>query len=219
MNQATAPGSTGFANESHLLPQVIRKDTSLIDRSFEILSLLCITKKIICIQTPGSSLSLCSPISLFHLGLGVSFSPPLLSCCSCPISSLTRVLFQAAAIPSPSKCSLSPTFLSLSKIHTYVCLFLPPFRLPLCAPDYSSSLAVTLPSSPLSGRPCGYASFQPLSSSAPYLFLCQHHETGHFRLRLEPLRRDSNRVKTQLGTNPRGLDSNPAKTQLGTLHV
>ena len=53
VNQTTAPGSTGFANESHLLPQVINKDTSLIDRSFEILILLCITKKIICIQTTG----------------------------------------------------------------------------------------------------------------------------------------------------------------------
>ena len=53
VNQATAPGSTGFANESHLLPQVIKKDTTLIDRSFEILSLLCVTKKIICIQTTG----------------------------------------------------------------------------------------------------------------------------------------------------------------------
>ena len=164
VNQATAPGSTGFANESHLLPQLIKKDTSLIDRSFEILILLCITKKIICIQklaTPGSSLTLCSPSSLFHLGLSVSFSPPLLSHCSCPISSLTRVLSEEAAIRSLSKRSLSPTFLSLSKIHTYVCLFLPPFRLPLCAPDYSPSLAVTLLSSPLSGRPCGYASFQP----------------------------------------------------------
>ena len=110
---------------------------------------------------PGLSLPLCSPSSLFHLGLRVSFSPPLLSCCSCPISSLTRVLSQEAAIRSLSKRSLSPTFLSLSKIHTYVCLFLPPFRLPLCAPDYFSSLTVTLPSSPLSGRPCGYACFQP----------------------------------------------------------
>ena len=163
VNQATAPGSTGFANESHLLPQLIKKDTSLTDRSFEILILLCITKKIICIRklaTPGSSLPLCSPSSLFHLGLSVSFSPSLLSCCYRPISSLTRVLSQAAAIRSPLKCSLSN--LPESFKNPYLCLPLfPPFRLSLCAPDYSPSLAVTLPSSPLSGRPCGYASFQP----------------------------------------------------------
>ena len=163
VNQTTAPGSTGFANESHLLPQLIKKDTSLTDRSFEILILLCITKKIICIRklaTPGSSLPLCSPSSLFHLGLSVSFSPSLLSCCYRPISSLTRVLSQAAAIRSPLKCSLSN--LPESFKNPYLCLPLfPPFRLSLCAPDYSPSLAVTLPSSPLSGRPCGYACFQP----------------------------------------------------------
>ena len=163
VNQATAPGSTGFANESHLLPQLIKKDTSLIDRSFEILILLCITKKIICIRklaTPGSSLPLCSPSSLFHLGL-VSLFLPL-------CSPAVPVLFPLSHVSCPRRLqfvsprnALSPTFLSLSKMHTYVCLFLPPFRLPLCAPDYSPPLAVTLPSSPLSGRPCGYASFQP----------------------------------------------------------
>ena len=98
----------------------------------------------------------------------------------------------------PHRNALSPqTFPSLSKIHTYVYLFLPPFPLPLCAPVYSPSLAVTLPFSRLSGRPCGYASFQPF---LPLLltFLCQHHDkTGHLRLRLEPLWRDPNRMKTR----------------------
>ena len=214
VNQATAPGSTGFANESHLLPQVIKKDTSLIDRSFEILSLLCITKKIICIQTTGHTWMELTPLFTYL---------PISSESQCLFFSPSALLlflsyFLPHTCPVPGCCNSFPlemlsfqTFLSLSKIHTYVCLFLPPFRLPLCAPDYSSSLAVTLPSSPLSGRPCGYASFQPLSSSAPYLFLCQHYETGHLRLRLEPVEGLQPGENTTRDSNPRGLDSNPAK--------
>ena len=173
VNQATAPGSTGFANESHLLPQLIKKDTSLTDRSFEILILLCITKKIICIRklaTPGSSLPLCSPSSLFHLGLSVSFSPSLLSCCYRPISSLTRVLSQAAAIRSPLKCSLSN--LPESFKNPYLCL---PLSSPISAPSLRSRL---LPSSrcdspflPTLWQAMWLCFLPALSSSAPYLSL------------------------------------------------
>lgn len=150
--------------KSHLLPQVIKKDTSLIDRSFEILSLLCITKKIICIQTTGHTWIELTPLFTYL---------PISSESQCLFFSPSALLlflsyFLPHTCPVPGCCNSFPlemlsfqTFLSLSKIHTYVCLFLPPFRLPLCAPDYSPSLAVTLPSSPLSSRPCGYASFQP----------------------------------------------------------
>ena len=163
VNQATAPGSTGFANEKSSSATVIKKDTSLIDKSFEILSLLSITKKIICIQTTGhtwieltplftylpiSSKSSCLFLSSSALLLLLSYLLPL----TCPVSGSCNSF--------PLEMLSFQTFLSLSKIHTYVCLFLPPFRLPLCAPDYSPSLAVTLPSSPLSSRPRGYASFQ-----------------------------------------------------------
>ena len=113
VNQATAPGSTGFANESHLLPQLIKKkDTSLIDRSFEILILLCITKKIICIRklaTPGSSLPLCSPSSLFHLGL-VSLFLPL-------CSPAAPVLFPPSHVSCPRRLHSFPLeMLSLSNL-------------------------------------------------------------------------------------------------------
>ena len=152
----------GLQMKSHLLPQVIKKDTSLIDRSFEILSLLCVTKKIICIQTTGHTWIELTPLFIY---LSISSESP---CLFLSPSALLLFLFPASRVSClrllqfvPPRNALSPTFLSLSKIHTYVCLFLPPFRLPLCAPDYSPSLAVTLPSSPLSSRPCGYASFQP----------------------------------------------------------
>ena len=134
VNQATAPGSTGFANESHLLPQLIKKkDTSLIDRSFEILILLCITKKIICIQTTGHT---CIELTPLFTYLPISsgswclfFSPSALMLF--PSYFLPHVSCPRLLQFVPPRNALSPTFLSLSKIHTYVCLFLPPFRLPL----------------------------------------------------------------------------------------
>ena len=203
VNQATAPGSTGFANESHLLPQVIKKDTSLIDRSFEILSLLCITKKIICIQTTGHTwIELIPLFTDFPISSGsrcLFFSPSALL--------LFLSYFLLHTCPVPGCCNSFPLeMLSLSNLpeffkNPYLCL---PLSSPISAPSLRSRLLpfsrCDSPFLPLSGSPCGYASFQPLSSSAPYLFLCQHHETDHLRLRRKPLWRDSNPVKTQLGT-------------------
>ena len=119
------------------------------------------------VATPGSSLPLCSPSSLFHLGLSVSFSPPLLSCCSCPISSLTRVLSQAAAIRFPSKCSLPN--LPESFKNQYLCL-------PLSSPISALSLRSRLLLFSRCDSPClptlwqaMWLCFLPaLSSSAPY---------------------------------------------------
>ena len=162
VNQATAPGSTGFANESHLLPQIVKK--SLIDRTFEIFILLCITKKIICIQTTGHTCIELTPLFTYL---------PISSGSWCLFFSLSALLlfvsyFLPHTCPVPGCCNSFPLeMLSLSNLpesfkNPYLCLPLfPPFRLSLCAPDYSPSLTVTLPSSPLSGRPCGYASFQP----------------------------------------------------------
>lgn len=139
VNQATAPGSTGFANESHLLPQVIKKDTSLIDRSFEILSLLCITKKIICIQTTGHTRIELTP--LFTDLPTPSESPCLFFSPSALLLFLSY--FLPHTCPVPGCCNSFPLeMLSFSNLpesfkNPYLCL---PLSSPISAPSLRSRL-------------------------------------------------------------------------------
>ena len=139
VNQATAPGSTGFANESHLLPQVIKKDTSLIDRSFEILSLLCITKKIICIQTTGHTwIELIPLFTDFPISSGsrcLFFSPSALL--------LFLSYFLPHTCPVPGCCNSFPLeMLSLYNLpesfkNPYLCW---PLSSPISAPSLRARL-------------------------------------------------------------------------------
>ena len=195
VNQATAPGSTGFANESHLLPQVIKKGTSRIDRSFEILILLCRTK-IICIQTTGHTwIELTPHLSpLFHLSL--SPRSALLLCLS---------YFLPHKCPVPVCCNWFPletlSNLPESFKNPYLCLPLSSISAPsLHSRLFPFSVTLFLPTLWQAMWLCFLPAFS--SCSLPFgLFLCQHQgKTGHLRLRLQPIWRDSNRVKTQLGT-------------------
>lgn len=165
VNQATAPGSTGFANESHLLPQLIKKkDTSLIDRSFEILILLCITKKIICIQTTGHT---CIELTPLFTYLPISsgswclfFSPSALM--------LFPSYFLPHTCPVPGCCNSFPLeMLSLFNLpesfkNPYLCL---PLSSPISAPSLRSKLlpfsCCDSPFLPTLWQANGYATFQP----------------------------------------------------------
>ena len=175
VNQATAPGSTGFANESHLLPQLIKQDTSLIDRSFEILILLCITKKIICIQTTGHTCIELTPLFTYL---------PISSGSQCLFFSPSALLlflsyFLSHMCPVPGCCcnSFPLEMLVLSNLpesfkNPYLCL---PLSSPISAPSLRSRL---LPSSrcdspflPTLWQVMWLCFLPAFFSSAPYLSL------------------------------------------------
>ena len=153
----------GLQMKSHLLPQVIKKDTSLIDRSFEILSLLCVTKKIICIQTTGHTWIELTPLFTY---LSISSESP---CLFLSPSALLLFLFPASRVsclrllqfvPPRNALSLQPSWVFQKSIPMSASFFphfgslsalqiTPLLSLWLSLPPHSlAGHVATLPSSP-----------------------------------------------------------------------